>query len=486
MINPGPSTIALVGELCERVERSAPGTPYAEEARRIRERATGPLRVAIAGRVKAGKSTMLNALVGERLAATDAGECTRVVTVYRHGDTYEVNGVGLDARLRPLRMVQDDGAWAIDLGGTPPAEFERIDVAWPSSVLADLTVVDTPGLGSLDGATSRRSLDFLVEHVDGSGADAVIYLMRHLHALDAEFLEAFMDRSVIGASPVNSIAVLARPDEVGACRRDAMQSAQRIAQRMACEARVRSLVSAVVPVAGLLAETAQTLRESEFAALARLALLPADELHLLLRSVDDLCEVSRSDLTVETRRALLGRLGLFGVRLAIDEISSGRATTSGDLARALLEASGLSELRALIRERFLPRAQTLKAHTALVSLDNLVRKMADDHGALVHDMRRELERAAAEGSDLAALTAAHLVTAEVVRTTTAERAEVEVVLLAPAGPDAAIRGTDERELLAGIERWRVRGSDPRGGQLLAQVSETMARVYERALEPTDG
>ena len=50
----------------------------------LRERLDGPLRVAIAGKVKAGKSTLLNTLVGERIAPTDASECTRVVTRYRN------------------------------------------------------------------------------------------------------------------------------------------------------------------------------------------------------------------------------------------------------------------------------------------------------------------------------------------------------------------------------------------------------------------
>ena len=479
-------SVALVAELCERIERALPGSEHASQAREIRERVTGPLRVAIAGRVKAGKSTMLNALVGERLAATDAGECTRVVTIYRHGDGYDVTGSGLDGRERPLRMAQIDGSWAIDLGGTPPGEFARIDVRWPSSVLAELTLIDTPGLGSLDGETSRRSLDFLVQHDDASGADAVVYLMRHLHALDAEFLEAFMDRSVIGASPVNSIDVLARPDEIGACRPDAMDSARRIAARMAAEPRVRSLVSAVVPVAGLLAETAQTLREAEFAALRSLAAMSAEERSELLRSVDDLCDIGRSDLTVETRRSLLGRLGLFGVRLAIEELHSGRATTAGDLARALQAASGIAELRELIHDRFLPRARTLKARSAMVALDALARAMAPDHAELVLGIRAELERADADSSDLAALRAAHLVTGEVVRTTAAEREEVEQVLLA-APDDAGASGTpDESELLASIERWRVRASDPRANQLMVQVCETMARVYEQALGAVDG
>src|SRR5207248_3112784 len=64
------------------------GTPQEAELRELMVRLGEPLRVAIAGRVKAGKSTLLNALVGQALAPTDAGESTRIVTWYRNGVTY--------------------------------------------------------------------------------------------------------------------------------------------------------------------------------------------------------------------------------------------------------------------------------------------------------------------------------------------------------------------------------------------------------------
>jgi predicted GTPase len=75
-------------DLAEPVLRNPPGR-IAE----LRERLAGPLRVAIAGKVKAGKSTLLNALVGEKVAPTDAGECTRIVTWYRDSHNYRVTAV---------------------------------------------------------------------------------------------------------------------------------------------------------------------------------------------------------------------------------------------------------------------------------------------------------------------------------------------------------------------------------------------------------
>jgi hypothetical protein len=123
-----------------------------------------PLRVAIAGRVKAGKSTLLNSLVGERLAKTDASECTRIVTWYRYGDAYSVEHVGPDGSRGELRFDRADGSLDIHLDGRDPAGIESIDVQWPARRLRNLTLIDTPGLESTTPEAGERTRRFLPRH----------------------------------------------------------------------------------------------------------------------------------------------------------------------------------------------------------------------------------------------------------------------------------------------------------------------------------
>ena len=91
----------------------------------------------------------------------------------------------------------------------------------------------------------------------------------------------------------------------------------------------------------MLAETGLTLREDEAASLRLLAQTPEEELERMMLSADDFCEVSASNLTAELRRGLLERLGMYGVRYAIEELHRHSGTQfDADVVAALIRRFG--------------------------------------------------------------------------------------------------------------------------------------------------
>jgi Dynamin family len=490
--------VALIDQtrgLCE-------GSNIADRLDAIRARLSGPLRVAIAGRVKAGKSTLLNALVGERLAPTDAGECTRLVSVYRRGSGYRVEAALKSGASKELAFRRQDGHLDIELGGLSEADIAHLQIDWPASTLATTTLIDTPGLASVNDDNSRRTREFLTNDasVAGSEADAVIYLMRHAHRSDIDFLDAFMDRSVTAASPVNAVGVLSRADEIGAGRRDAMESARRIAQRYAGDEQLRTLCATVVPLAGLLAETGLTWREDEMADLRSIAGTSAEVLERAVLSGDHFCAAELTgiaegagrgfiDLPVDRRRSLLGRLGLYGLRLSFDAIAQGRANSASELSKLLVTWSGLDELRTVIDQHFGPRARTLQARTALVSLRVLAKDLSTINPQLGAQLSRGCEQIEATAIDFGRLRAAHLLRTATIRLNPVERSELERLLMAPTlgeglGLSAAPEQSELRRVaLESVSRWRTRAGDPMANPQLVEVCDIAARFSESAFAP---
>jgi hypothetical protein len=330
-----------------------------------------PLRVAIAGRVKSGKSTLLNALVGEQLAPTDAGECTRIITWYVDGHTYSVTLQPRDGEPQRARFSREDGAIEVDLGGLAADKIEQMVVTWPSQELRRATLIDTPGIGSLTESVSRRAWELLATEEEETPADAVVYLMRHLHSADVDFLRAFHDSEVSRPNPVNAIAVLSRADEIGAGRPNSMTSARQISTRLSTDPVVRRVVQTVVPVAGLLAETAVTLTETEVAHLRKIAARTPREVESLLLTTDRFLEVMPElGLTSFERQHLLDRFGIFGIRLSSTILRRGPVTAT-ELARDLAERSGLEDLQAVLQSLFFTRRDVLKSRSTLFALDAL-------------------------------------------------------------------------------------------------------------------
>ncbi len=445
-----------------------------------------PLRVAIAGKMKAGKSTLLNALVGEEIAPTDAGECTRVVTWYEYAATPRVSMQLDDGATRSLPVRRVDGKLAISLAGQRAEDVQRLVVQWPARSLQASTLIDTPGIDSLSTEVSGRTTRFLTPGDEPSPADAIVYLLRHLHSTDVRFLESFHDQAAGRATMVNTVGVLSRADEIGAGRLDALVSAQRVARRYRQDPTVRQLCQTVVPVVGLLAQTGRTLRQAEFEALQSLADYPRGVTESLLLSVD---RFVRSDAPVsvdaEVRERLLERFGVFGVRLSITMIRAGLrdATT---LAADLVKRSGLDELRRLVAVQFTERRDLLKARSALLALDRILREQPLAGTQALGDEVERILAGAHEFKELRLLSALRApgVDLPADAATEAER------LLGGLGTSAEVRvGLErgassahvQRAAADALRRWRERAESPLTDRTTASACRIVTRSCEGVL-----
>jgi replication fork clamp-binding protein CrfC len=340
----------------------------------IGRRLNQPIRIALAGTLKAGKSTLVNALVGEDIAPTDATEATRIVTWFRNGPTPRVTANHRGGRRSNVPIARDPGdrGLTFNFASLDPNDVVDLDVDWPAAELIDTTIIDTPGTSSLNRDVSERTLRLLVPEDGVPRVDAVVFLLRTLNAADIALLKQI--GTLVGGSSgaLGVIGVASRADEIGAGRIDAMLSAKDVATRFTAEMDKTGICQAVVPVSGLLALTARTLRQSEFVALEKLAGVDAAELTKAMLSVDRFVrEDAALPVDAATRAALLDRFGMFGIRISIAVLRAG-ISDSVALADELLERSGLIALRDVIDQQFAQRSDLLKAHTALVSLRRFV------------------------------------------------------------------------------------------------------------------
>ena len=334
--------------------------PAAALLRSTLDRLGGPLRLAVAGPARSGKSTLVSALIGEELAPVELpGEPLAGVT-YRDGT--QPQAWWQDERGTPYEIAMVRATRGLRLN--PDARHagrhdgaRRAVVAWPSRVLRRTELIDT---------------QLPLPQAAGT-ADAVLYVAPHLGETDLQALRAA--RGIRGPSvfPVHLMIVLSRADATGGGRTDALLAAKQAARRRRREPRVGALCQDVLAVSPLIAAAARTLRDEEFRAIATMAALPRASSEPYLLSTDRFTAADAlQPVAAQQRAQLLHRFGLGGIRLAITLARTGCDTPAG-LAERLQEHSGLKDLQASIAELFTVRRAALRARSALTALDHLLR-----------------------------------------------------------------------------------------------------------------
>jgi signal recognition particle receptor subunit beta len=207
---------AIVDDLDELSQRSEVGAVLGEQLRKnvreqiasVRTRLAAEFTILVVGDFKRGKSTLVNALLGEAVVSTGITPETITMTELRAGPELKVeaclaNGMVADLRLQDLARERLEPMLA-----QLPAAVTRLRVAVPNEQLRGVCLVDTPGTGDL-----VRRFDPLVRDYI-SHADLVIYLVMALAPLSASE-QAFLRASVVPADFPKVMFVVNMLDLVG-------------------------------------------------------------------------------------------------------------------------------------------------------------------------------------------------------------------------------------------------------------------------------
>ncbi len=483
---PASELIERAADLLSQTDAATGGALHDELValeRRLRE----PARVAVIGRVKAGKSTLVNALLGQRVAPTAVSECTQVVTWFHYGQPQRVEMRLRDGSVSEVQLAPD-GMLPRELG-VPVAAVDSLHVYLANDALRSMTLIDTPGIGSAHVSYSDATKGLLGTSpgVDTDTADATVLLLNHTLLQDeVDALELFRSQAGESGSAANAVGVLTRVDQLGDGRGDVFEVAVELADQYLDV--LDTAVAAVVPVAGLVAETAETasLLESDARDLATLATMDPTELRRILRTPDRFVAATAPIDTAARERlwTLLDRVGLQWALAAIDEQAHGAAQIRKELALR----SGIADVKRTLTQRFATQDHVLKVRSVL---DALVRLSYVDGGtsAAQQELRTAVEEIRLDPvmHPVAELEAWHAICSARVAIPDGARDELRV-LFGPGSTPMRLRlpsgaSTDEQRAAArdGMSRWRtfmVTNATPDEARLARTVLRSYQLIWE--------
>jgi len=230
-----------------------------------------PFNLAVVGRMKTGKSTLINALIGKRLTISDVEEATATLNWISHGSADQKMQFLVqwkDGRSEPHPMT-DLSLWS----GKAPEVIERIKKTAflrmfdDAEYLRQIQIVDTPGTGSAveehEIAGSYLDPTKIEESIrEGGKADAIIYVFPPVgREKDEEALVSFASGRLPNSDPYNSVAVLHKWDALTA---DNPRELAKEKASLLFEKHLRGTVANVIPVSAPLALAARTAPDSFF------------------------------------------------------------------------------------------------------------------------------------------------------------------------------------------------------------------------------
>ncbi len=126
--------------------------------------------VCVVGEFKQGKSTLINALLGQQVCPVDDDLATSAITLVRYGEQAGAivrrkaeSGNPGDPPITENIAISDVHQWVSEIGNPGNhKQVERVEIVVPSPLLKQgLVMVDTPGMGGLGAGHAAATMSFL-------------------------------------------------------------------------------------------------------------------------------------------------------------------------------------------------------------------------------------------------------------------------------------------------------------------------------------
>jgi GTPase Era involved in 16S rRNA processing len=224
--------------LAAMAEQLGEGSVAADVTQLVARIKEGRFFVACVGQFKRGKSTLLNAFVGEQILPTGVVPVTNVPTVLRFGDTRTAR-VLIDTRWRVIRPEDLQQYVSEELNPENSKQVAGVEVFVPSPLLGTgMCLVDTPGIGSVFSVNTETTKGFIPQ------IDAAILAVGADPPISGEEL-ALIEAVVVNVDEI--LIVLNKIDRVSAAER---QQASEFATKV-LEGRLKKPVRQIYEVSAL-------------------------------------------------------------------------------------------------------------------------------------------------------------------------------------------------------------------------------------------
>ena len=199
--------IGNLDKACTGLKNIQVFSEYAKGLQEIVEHTKEPLTLMVMGAFSTGKSTFINALVGEEIAAVEAKPTTAVVTKLCYGDKDVLKVYFRDGKSKIYSPSEFAKLTAVNDVEADNSIHERIDYVerqMPIEMLKQVTIIDSPGLNDVNEKHSEASERFV------KNADSVLWMFSALQ-MGSKFEIEAMDKLTPRLKP---IAIINKMDQI--------------------------------------------------------------------------------------------------------------------------------------------------------------------------------------------------------------------------------------------------------------------------------